>query len=1468
MDSREIRNCLAEVIGNLKAGGFHEDVESLLKNREFLHERISVYGVSEALKDFSDIASHDVDKIRTVLIQSQHILHQFPGQAKSQLDLRLGAQFFSQTNRKRVSPQIIPLKPYLAGQNNQLIKTIPVEWKRSGFADRKFPKLILSDDEQSVFVTYPDSCNVREFSLDTGAELNRINLQYTYFPSVEPDTQQDSISATEKFEGDKILLALNSKNEEDGQITQYNSKLVICDVENKSINNLIFHDRNRISFIFWDQKRNRIILVTIKDVIFICASSYDVLKAIKVETHKNAYIEDAAVNDDALILVSRGQITAIRLSDFLVHYQHGLREFTNDKLDIFDAVQSFYHPILFNNCAYGIVSKGKRSYLFDPLRGTTIKPVCGLAGRVLGTDEFINRVFVTSDNQLFQYGPETDTQKLLFHGINGSFELVKLIPSRQQLLTLHDDGNLRVWNYSDVSSGHTFQHAASIAGIVTINSHRYISWCKAGRVVCWDFSDETRCIIEDQESPIVAIKVHPSRRLFVVGRKSGEINIWNSGTLKLHNSYKFKAGFTGDTSLYDFEFSPDGFQIYIINWDGLSSASIHTHKVRHIYTKESHFTEHTVHPLEDGQHIIIISDNRRIRLLDAYLGTIICDFGGTGGSWRSPRNEVEKLHKVRKLAILAANSLIFVDIINRSANTIDSHRDRSLFFQLPQKNLIISNKNSYLDVMTGKFVFPHVESSSANIHDITSDDAFILSSKENSVIVSSTVDPSADLSLVTDSEIQCGQFLHDAQMLIVGDKMGNVMPYKCIGLNHLKIQDRFSSRYFTHPIKNKVINQPEHYFLADEYGFKYSKEHLSYDNDPICLFCNSTANQVYTIGAKCVCLECESQMPPKPEWNFYPSRYNIQCRLCSIKEEKNSEEKIEFCDILLQRICRNCLGELELKKQLGEFEVHQELNQNNPVSVVSPLLFWKKKKKPKRHFQYLEKPLRRKKPEAIKRLASFLGSHAASEKIANAMHTKVIKSLHFDEKETDASDEIKAIQISLGELRTEKEIELLASLLPKTKTPYPWVRYANAVYAFPREWISRAQKAAEYALKLNSTFAPAWKILAKIHSERTFDILTAIEAYENYFECGGNDYSNFFLNGAKYALNALYKEEVAEELYESSLASDSASPKTIINFALFLLYTKQDVTRAKLMYDLAIEKNPKFVEHFGDFDNLVTNSPAVFHRAEHLFEAALSASPNDVEVLTTFAGYLWQIKKEEGYVRAEELFEEAYQTGKAKASAIGDYATLMTDICGDYKKAQQLFEAAIELEPNHPINLSNYANFSRKVLKDFELAKSLFEAAKKTGKESVIGLSNYAIFLSHDYDDIEGAIKIYQEAIQEYPKNPVLHGNLAQLLFLQGETDSAVENLKISEEADSKNDELNLELAFYRYAHLTPFTLNIIKPLIVRGVRCLDWPLEKNFTRALVDGHPNPKLLQAMIEVISSGAEIDTLRNFEEWNIA
>ncbi|WP_297575720.1 hypothetical protein [uncultured Deefgea sp.] len=197
---------------------------------------------------------------------------------------------------------------------------------------------------------------------------------------------------------------------------------------------------------------------------------------------------------------------------------------------------------------------------------------------------------------------------------------------------------------------------------------------------------------------------------------------------------------------------------------------------------------------------------------------------------------------------------------------------------------------------------------------------------------------------------------------------------------------------------------------------------------------------------------------------------------------------------------------------------------------------------------------------------------------------------------------------------------------------------------------------------------------------------------------------------------------------------------------------------------------------------------------------------------------------------ALECFEKVQTAG-----GLGN-AALAAEKTGQNDKAELLYQHAIELDPMFAHTLAGYAGF----LVDFR----------------------------EDYTEAE---TLYLRALTSNPLHSNTRGNYAQLLFISGRNEEAKEQLKQIESNKNYGVDLDLEINFYRYAHLPEerdIALTKLKAILNSDARSQGWDFSKNIIRAEQDAHPELKFMERLADVINGKESIEILNQFMPWTTA
>ena len=347
--------------------------------------------------------------------------------------------------------------------------------------------------------------------------------------------------------------------------------------------------------------------------------------------------------------------------------------------------------------------------------------------------------------------------------------------------------------------------------------------------------------------------------------------------------------------------------------------------------------------------------------------------------------------------------------------------------------------------------------------------------------------------------------------------------------------------------------------------------------------------------------------------------------------------------------------------------------------------------------------------------------------------------------------------------------------------------------------------------------------------------------------------------------------EKADQLYKKGAEQFPDAASLLGYYAVFLKNVRKEFDRAEEFYKRALEAEPDHANNLGNYAVFLKNTGEDMDRAEEFYKRALDAEPEHATNLGNYALFLNEVRKD--FDRAEEFYKRALEAEPDHANNLGNYALFLNEVRKDFDRAEEFYKRALEAEPENVNPLGNYANFLCDVRKDMDRSEEFHKRALEAEPENRIILGNYAVFLNDVRKDFDRAEEFYKRALNAEPDHANILGNYSKLLLGLGRKAEAESMFRKSKSIAAPLDEKELiaELNMYQFIHLpdeASEALSALKQLIEEDVRTDGWDYSLNAARAETDGCPNIQLMNALISVLSEGADPATLDDFEEWRKA
>ncbi len=378
----------------------------------------------------------------------------------------------------------------------------------------------------------------------------------------------------------------------------------------------------------------------------------------------------------------------------------------------------------------------------------------------------------------------------------------------------------------------------------------------------------------------------------------------------------------------------------------------------------------------------------------------------------------------------------------------------------------------------------------------------------------------------------------------------------------------------------------------------------------------------------------------------------------------------------------------------------------------------------------------------------------------------------------------------------------------------------------------------------NGNYALFLTDIRKEYDEAEKHYKIALKSEPNDADINGN-YALFLTDIRK-------KYDEAEKHYKIALKSEPNHTNTNGNYALFLTDIRKEHDEAEEHYKTALKSEPNDANINGNYANFLENIRKEYDEAEKHYKIALKSEPNDADINGNYANFLKTIRKE--YDEAEKHYKIALKSEPNDANINGNYAIFLTDIRKEHDEAEKHYKIALKSEPNHTNTNGNYALFLEYIRKEYDEAEKHYKIALKSEPNDASVNNNYAAFLTTIRKEYDEAEKHYKIALKSEPNHVHINGNYAGFLLSQGKKTQANEYLKRAFKYLTVEDDLSVELWFYRLAHYPNDRTEAVQQLdklLDKGIRSIGWDFSDHIKQAEKAGFTPITLLQEYADKIN-----------------
>jgi protein O-mannosyl-transferase len=246
-------------------------------------------------------------------------------------------------------------------------------------------------------------------------------------------------------------------------------------------------------------------------------------------------------------------------------------------------------------------------------------------------------------------------------------------------------------------------------------------------------------------------------------------------------------------------------------------------------------------------------------------------------------------------------------------------------------------------------------------------------------------------------------------------------------------------------------------------------------------------------------------------------------------------------------------------------------------------------------------------------------------------------------------------------------------------------------------------------------------------------------------------------------------------------------------------------------------------------------------KKEKIYLDGLKAYPDSSELMNDYAILLEELKRDD---EAETYYKKALDIEPDNANNYGNYAILLYKLDRN-NEAEAYYKKALDIEPDNANNNGNYALLLEKLNRYIE-AEIYYRKALDIEPNNANNNGNYALLLQK-LNRYIGAETYYKIALDIEPNHANFNGNYSQLLLIGDKKDKAKFNIENAFKNHTNENDLLVELWFYRLAHYSEFFDEAQKELdllLNKGFRSIGWDFSKNIEQAKKEGHQNIELLE------------------------
>ncbi len=223
----------------------------------------------------------------------------------------------------------------------------------------------------------------------------------------------------------------------------------------------------------------------------------------------------------------------------------------------------------------------------------------------------------------------------------------------------------------------------------------------------------------------------------------------------------------------------------------------------------------------------------------------------------------------------------------------------------------------------------------------------------------------------------------------------------------------------------------------------------------------------------------------------------------------------------------------------------------------------------------------------------------------------------------------------------------------------------------------------------------------------------------------------------------------------STAATLVTKPSQLLSIATAMTIT-DNATEALQILNKVISLEPRNTRALGSYAILLKNQGGDPNEVHQTYESAIKIQSCESEIIMSYAIYLQQ-QNDRNLMKIKHLYERALSQSPNNPTYLASYALFLDGDLNDHTAAKDKFEASLKIDPDNATTLTSFAATLMKSKEEREAGRieELYRHALEIEPENDLTLIAYGQFLQLFHQDLQGARDRYRKALSINPNNEV-----------------------------------------------------------------------------------------------------------------